>query len=340
MRRRSREAWSSRGPGCMHVSRNRTVRIGVSADMSTRVRRHAALLALAIALSACGATASSSARPADSAAPSDSAPAPTAAPTASPEGLAHPTGATEIVLRADEAGGFVPVEWMTAHVPYFTLYGDGRVVFVSTSSTTEPRPDGVMTGMPIRTAVLSERQVQDLLVFALRDGGLAVARADYQNPMVADAPTTVFEIHADGDSKTVSIMALGMEGEPGPDTAIKAAFLKLAELLRDFDRGGSLGERAVRAHRIPGRAQRRLGRPGRQGPRVAVGGPRRRPISSSPPTRTSLQHADPGADARRGPGDRDRGVRGRDLRRRLPAADPTGRCTRWRCGRCCRTRRA
>jgi hypothetical protein len=59
--------------------------------------------------------------------------------------------------------------------------------------------------------------------------------------MVADAPTTVFEIHADADSKTVSIAALGMEGEPGPDTAIKAAFVKLAGLLRDFDRGGSMG---------------------------------------------------------------------------------------------------
>jgi hypothetical protein len=126
-------------------------------------------------------------------------------------------------------------------VPYFTLYGDGRAVFVSTSSVVEPTPDGVLTGMPIRTAVLSEQQVQDLLILALRDGGLAVARADYPNPNVADAPTTVFEIHADGDSKTVSIMALGMEGEPGPDMAIKAAFQKLAGLLRDFDKGGSLG---------------------------------------------------------------------------------------------------
>jgi hypothetical protein len=206
--------------------------------MSTSMSRFATLLALSVALSACGATASGSARPADP------APTSTTAPTTLPGALAHPTGAREVILRFDEAGGFVPVEWMAAHVPYFTLYGDGRVVFVSTSSTVEPTPDGVVTGMPIRTAVLSEQQIQDLLVLALRDGGLAAARTDYQNPLVADAPTTEFEVHADGDSKTVSIAALGMEGEPGPDTAIKAAFLKLAGLLRDFDKGGTLGSAA------------------------------------------------------------------------------------------------
>jgi hypothetical protein len=201
--------------------------------MSIRLRLPAALLTAAISLAACGATASGTARPADT--------APTPAPTSTPAGLAHPTGAKEIILRADEAGGFVPVEWMAAHVPYFTLYGDGRVVFVSSSTVVEPSPDGVMTGSPLRTATLSEAQIQDLLMFALADGGLAAARADYQNPFVADAPSTIFEVHADGDSKTVTIVALGMEGEPDADTAIKAAFMKLAELLRDFDKGGSLG---------------------------------------------------------------------------------------------------
>ena len=201
--------------------------------MLTRLRLPAVLLTTAIALSACGATSSGTTVPVDV--------GPTAAPTATPDGITHPTGPREIILRLDEAGGFVPVEWMAAHVPYFTLYGDGRVVFVSTSSIVEPSPDGVMTGSPLRTATLSEAQIQDLLLFALADGGLAAARAEYQNPFVADAPTAVFEIHADGDSKTVSVVALGMDGEPGPDTAIKAAFMKLADLLRDFDKGGTLG---------------------------------------------------------------------------------------------------
>ncbi len=201
--------------------------------MSTRLRRSAALLTLAIGLSACTATGSGTARPAGT--------DPTPPPTATPEGLAHPTGANEIILRADETGGFVPVEWIAAHVPYFTLYGDGRVVFVSNATVVTPSADDVITGSPVRTATLSEAQIQDLLVFALAEGGLAAARTDYQNPLVADAPSTIFEIHADGDSKTVSVAALGMVGEPDADTAIKGAFMKLAESLRDFDRGGSLG---------------------------------------------------------------------------------------------------
>lgn len=199
--------------------------------MSTRLRLPAVLLAAALGLAACG--------------PSGANPQPTASPTAAPtaraSGLAHPTGAKEIVLRFDEAGGFVPVEWLAAHVPWFTLYGDGRAVFVSAPTVVEPAPDGVMTGIPLRTARLSEAQIQDLLLFALTEGGLALARTEYQNPLVADAPSTIFEIHADGDSRTVTIVALGMDAEPGPDSAIKAAFVKLAELLRDFDKGGSLG---------------------------------------------------------------------------------------------------
>jgi len=210
--------------------------------MSTRLLRLATTLVLAIALSACGAAGSGSARPGDSApTPATGTVTATATPTTDGGSLAHPTGANEIVLRFDEAGGFVPVEWTAAHVPYFTLYGDGRVVFVRTSAVVQPAADGAIAGMPVRTAVLSEEQVQDLLVLALRDGGLGAARAEYQNPMVADAATAVFEIHADGDSKTVSVMALGVDGEPGADTAIKAALLKLANMLRDFDKGRSLG---------------------------------------------------------------------------------------------------
>jgi hypothetical protein len=158
------------------------------------------------------------------------------------QGIAHPTGPADIVLRLDESGGFVPAEFLAAHVPQFTLYGDGRVVFVSSSEPLPERNDGVMTGQPLKTATLSEEQVQQLLQFALRDGGLGAARADYQNPLVADAPTAVFTINADGATKTVSVVALGMEDpQPNADTAIKRALGELGTRLRDFDAGGSLG---------------------------------------------------------------------------------------------------
>lgn len=213
------------------AARNRHGMPDVTGRMSLRITLSAAVLLVALGTAACGSTGATT--------------APSAAPTPSPSpsGIAHPRGAAEIVLRFDEAGGFVPAEFFAAHVPYFTLYGDGTVVFVSAAAPVPQAPDAPPVGQPIRTATLGEDQVQVLLEFALADGGLALARDRYDNPMVADAPTAVFGIHAAGDSETVSIMALGLDAAPGPDTAIKAAFVKLAERLRDFDRGGTLASR-------------------------------------------------------------------------------------------------
>ena len=169
---------------------------------------------------------------------SPSAPAVTPSPT--PQGIVHPTAAGEIVLRFDEGGGFVPVEFFAAHVPSFTLYGDGTVVFVRTSASAESAPNGPSTGQPLRTARLAEPQIQELLTFALSEGGLAIARDHYDNPGIADAPTAVFELHAAGDVRRVSVYALGLDTQPGADSAVKAALGRLASRLRDFDAGGAL----------------------------------------------------------------------------------------------------
>lgn len=211
--------------------------------MSTRTYLPTLLVPALLAVAACtsdGAPASASPDPSSAGSPS-TAPSPTLS------GIAHPTGADEIVLRFDEAGGFVPVEFMLSHIPQFTLYGDGTVVFVSTGTPSEPAADGSWAGSPLRTAHMSEDQVQALLEFALRDGGLALARAEYQNPLVADAPTAVFELHADGGARTVSVTALGMESEPGPDAAIRTALAGLGERLRDFDQGGTLASDSYQA---------------------------------------------------------------------------------------------
>ncbi len=142
-----------------------------------------------------------------------------------------------------------------------------------------------MVNAPYRTATLTEDQIQTLLEFALVDGGLAAARADYQNPLIADAPTAVFEINADGIEKTVSVVALGLEDmEPNADTAIKLAMAELGARLRDFDAGGTLGSvpyepagyRAVLtpAERAPGRHVHRLAVDGPCTGRLhAAGGP-------------------------------------------------------------------
>lgn len=206
-------------------------------SIPTSVRLLSVALATASTLATCGSSPSPSPTAPASGSPSTSTPPSASLP---PDALLHPTGPADIVLRYDVGGGFVPIEFIAGHVPQFTLYGDGRVVFASTTSTGTSTPDGVTTGGRLRTAVLAEAQVQELLAFALRDGALGIARPSYTEVNVADAPTTTFEIHVDGGKKTVAVAALGI-AEGGPDAAIRLAFAKLAERLGDFDRGGTLG---------------------------------------------------------------------------------------------------
>lgn len=208
--------------------------------MSKRLQLPALVLLAALGAAACT---SGGAAPSPASVPGS--PGASGAPAVEPSpsaqaGIIHPTGADEVVLRLSEEGGFVPAEWLAARLPYFTLYGDGRVVFIQTMAEVPVREDNVFVGYPLRTAKLSEEQVQELLAFALTDGGLGIAKNSYQNPLVADAPTTSITINAENDSKTVSVVALGMEGEPGPDSGVLRKLALLGERLRDFDQGGSL----------------------------------------------------------------------------------------------------
>ena len=102
-------------------------------------------------------------------------------------------------------------------------------------------------GLPFRTAKLNEEQIQELLAFALGDGGLGVARASYENMMISDASTAVFTVDAGGIKKAVSVYALGLEVEGMPDAPARAAFKNLADRLADFDNGGAITDRGLRA---------------------------------------------------------------------------------------------
>jgi hypothetical protein len=98
--------------------------------MSNNARRPASLSflpALAIVIAACSAAGGASPAPASG--------APSAAPSVAPAGspttgaIDHKTGATDVVLRYEEGGGFVMPAFTAAAVPHFTLYGDGTVIF-------------------------------------------------------------------------------------------------------------------------------------------------------------------------------------------------------------------
>ena len=211
--------------------------------MSTLPRRKAlflVLLALVLTFAACssaGGAASPPASPAGSIEPST-------APSTSPDANAidHPTGATDIILRYDEGGGFVMASYAATMVPPFTLYGDGTIVFRDPTIELPPMQGSVGRFNPLRTARLSEEQIQDVLQLALGEGGLAVARPEYRNDMIADAGTAIFTVQAGGLTKTVSVYALGLDPamEGVQDGQARAGFAKLAQALTSIEKGGAI----------------------------------------------------------------------------------------------------
>jgi hypothetical protein len=88
---------------------------------------------------------------------------------------------------------------------------------------------------------------------------------------VADAPTAVFTLSADGRQKRVSVYALGMAiddpANPNPDAAILAAMAALGERLRNFDQEIAKGNATDVGHYAPTRFRASLleGGPGGDG---------------------------------------------------------------------------
>lgn len=209
--------------------------------MSYPARRTASLLltpALAILIGACTAAGGASAPPTSGPSAAPPSVAPSGIPAA--DAIEHKTGAADVVLRYEEGGGFIMPSFTAAAVPHFTLYGDGTVVFRNPMLEGPPAEGSVFKMNPLRIAKLSEAQIQELLMLALGEGGLAAARPNYTNDMVADASTAIFTIEAGGLKKTVSIYALGLEMEGMIDGPARAAFKKFADRLTDFDQGGAI----------------------------------------------------------------------------------------------------
>jgi hypothetical protein len=212
-------------PGSGNHPADRGVRGGMP-----KIRLPLATVTLALVTGACAAAA---------APPSPGASTPPPSPTQS--GVDHPTGATDVVLRMEVGGGFVPIDFAASQAPTFTLYGDGRVVFQQLLDTfPQPGPDGITHNAPWRTAQLDEGQIEELLMFALGPGGLGTARDSYIDNGIADAANTIFTIDAGGLEKTVVVNAIEMEPSGGPDDAARASLKKLADRLHDFDEGGTI----------------------------------------------------------------------------------------------------
>ena len=164
--------------------------------------------------------------------PPDPSTSPRPSPSTSAGGVGHATGATDVVLRAEQAGGFTAPAFQMTRVPEFTLYGDGTVLYQLPYDPDDAAPIG-----PPRLAVakLSAEQMDALLAFAINAGGLGTAKPQYINPLVADAPDTIFTIATEDVSKTVTAQALGLADDPNnPDaTNPDAAAIKALKALYD-----------------------------------------------------------------------------------------------------------
>jgi hypothetical protein len=226
--------------------------------MSTpAVTRHLPFPAALLTLAAATLLAACSAGPAAPAPASPTAPASPGSPSTSPGAvdqpsgsgdiggesggviIDHPTGSTDVVLRVAQIGGFMQVERVMGRVPLFTLYGDGHVLLLPPDAPTPAGgglnpgaggAGGVVAGTALRETHIPESQVQALLAYALTTGGLGRAKDRYVGIM--DLPTTVFELSADGVTRTVSVGGLSADPQPGPDAATLSALAMLSDRLR------------------------------------------------------------------------------------------------------------
>ena len=191
--------------------------------LARRPARSAIVVLVPLLLGACAA---------GSASPTGS-PGPSPSPTTGSGAIEHPTGATTVILRLDEGGGFVAPGFLVTEAPAFSLYGDGTAIFRDPTAQPLPPVGQVIRGVPFQALRLSEIQVQALLAFALGPGGLATALPQYQRP-IADTPTTTFTIAVDGTTKRVSVNGLGIGAEAGVDPPILTALMALRARLLGF----------------------------------------------------------------------------------------------------------
>lgn len=164
-----------------------------------------AALALTLLLAACGGDTTG-----------NGAAGPTASPT--PESIDHPTSDDEMILSIAFEGGFVTPDELVRRLPLFALIGDGCVISQGPQIAIYPPP-----ALPnLRQTCLTEEGVQAILR-AAKEAGLLDGDAQYDNPSIADAPTTVFTVTANGTTTTVKAYALGdgthSTGTPEADAA-------------------------------------------------------------------------------------------------------------------------
>jgi hypothetical protein len=155
--------------------------------------------------------------------------------------ITHPAG-DALVLRVTSQGGFLAPAAGFAELPGISVLGNGRVIVPGAVDTIYPGP----ALPPLLVRRLSEAGIQALLREVLGSGLFTRSRSfDGARSVVADAPTTLFSLHANGRDVSVSIYGLGTldsanppPGIGGEEVAAYRALTKPSERLGALDRGG------------------------------------------------------------------------------------------------------
>ena len=121
----------------------------------------------------------------------------------------HP-GGSDVVVRIELTGGFVPYESIFTSMPVLTLLGDGRVIVQGPQIEVYPGP-----ALPnVQVRALTEDGIQTVLHRVFQTGLFDRDRSfTAASQFVADANSTVFTVHADGREVTVDVYALGALGD-------------------------------------------------------------------------------------------------------------------------------
>jgi hypothetical protein len=161
-------------------------------------------------------------------------------------GTPPPATGHDVVLRIDTVGGFLAPQALLRQLPVFALYSDGRLVVPGPQIEIYPGP--ALPNLQVRT--VSPEGIQAILA-AAKAAGLLGPDRHYDAIRVADAPTTIFTVLADGVRHTVSVQALGTEQSPDASPEEIAARAKLSALqsklsdLSSWLPAGSLGKESA-----------------------------------------------------------------------------------------------
>jgi hypothetical protein len=145
-------------------------------------------------------------------------------------GIDHGTDGRDVLVRVAFEGGFVAREWTYRSLPTFSLYGDGRLILPGAQIELYPGP-----ALPaISTRTVTEAGVQATLAEVLDSiEGVPDEMLDMGSVGMADVPTTVITVHADGVDRTIKVYGLG-ELTERPETMSEEEFRargKLQELV-------------------------------------------------------------------------------------------------------------